>query len=95
MQESITRNVVFHETIFPYSHLTPSTFPHTQSTTPQNLTSQTLTELEPNSDSSPPPKTTQPAPIITTRTGRQVVPPSHLTDYLCNSVSSATPYPIS
>lgn len=110
-QELITRNVVFHENIFPFAHLQPSIFP----TPPQHITdynslsprisennpllpsSITITENKSITENNPTsiPTTDPPENNHHTRAGRITKTPNHLTDYICNSVSSTTPYPIS
>ena len=105
MQEIITRNVVFHESVFPFSHLPPATFPVTSSSATLHIDHANT----PISDSPPLPPDTTTIPSTsshpdstpentmptTTRSGRVVIPPTHLTDYICNSAPSSSKYPIS
>ncbi|XP_042027232.1 uncharacterized protein LOC121774418 [Salvia splendens] len=74
----------------------PASSPQTSSSPPQ--TSPSPSHITPISDDLP---SSSSNPINTSsdsnisRTGRTIKPPSHLTDFICNSVSSSTPYRIS
>ena len=97
----ISRNVIFHETEFPLSHQTPSSFP--DSPLPVSETTLPYTDTNLSLPLLPQQNTSQPNNIDDvsiaaphhSASGRVIKTPTHLTDYICNSVVSTSKYPIS
>ena len=85
----ISRSVIFHECDFPLSHQTPSQFPADVSHNSASSSNSTLINPQTSSNTS-----NSASPTHISISGRQIKHPSHLTDYICNSVTSSSKYPI-
>ena len=84
----ITRNVLFHEDIFPLRSKASAThdFP---------INSLIPEDTSPSSDKNPYSKTQTIPPLSEISSTRNKKPPSYLQDYICNSLQSTSLYPIS